>query len=469
MRRYCGCVSWRFRSPPGWPIRDPEWLPPPGWAPEPDWPPAPPGWTFWTQVPQIEQHVPQPDQQPEQQIPQPERLGQAPWTPQTMQSAQTTRPTSSGQSGVGFPAPSPDPGSGPVPWRIGSRGVVAVLVTLTVLAGIVVVPQVVSWWNGRLPEGTEELFSTDHGSISAIGVTQVAGEPVAVLQEYPATDLFVLNLETGARRTLPQSWVSAIAVTELAGAPVALTVVSEDDLVRAWDLRSGQVVQTLRGHTARINGIVAGHVNGVDVAITTSGGELPSAQLWDLETGDLLHRVSGRVDDHGVKNALALSEVDGEPVVVIGRSGGLLVYRITPELRLVHHHTLTCPDNSPLGWNPPAGGVATGELAGRPVVVGGCRSAAVWDLLTGNLIRTLDEDLGDPYATVIVEHGGTTVAMVGTFADPMLCWDLISDEVTCEIDLTARWLTVTELDGRPTVAATDLEGRLLTWPLDPTG
>ncbi|MXQ67329.1 DUF4041 domain-containing protein [Actinomadura rayongensis] len=42
-------VSWRYVSPPGWPVPPPGWTPPPGWRADPSWPAPPPDWQFWVQ------------------------------------------------------------------------------------------------------------------------------------------------------------------------------------------------------------------------------------------------------------------------------------------------------------------------------------------------------------------------------------------------------------------------------------
>lgn len=42
-----------YNPPPGWPVPDEGWQPPPGWKPDPSWPAAPADWAFW--VPAAEQ------------------------------------------------------------------------------------------------------------------------------------------------------------------------------------------------------------------------------------------------------------------------------------------------------------------------------------------------------------------------------------------------------------------------------
>ena len=60
---------------------------------------------------------------------------------------------------------------------------------------------------------------------------------------------------------------------------------SEDRTLKVWDLKSGQAVQTLEGHTGRVRA----------VAVTPEGGQAISAsedrtlKVWDLKTGKALH------------------------------------------------------------------------------------------------------------------------------------------------------------------------------------
>ncbi|WP_326551875.1 DUF4041 domain-containing protein [Micromonospora sp. NBC_01813] len=39
--------TYRFNTPPGWPVPPPQWVPPAGWKPDPTWPAAPLGWNWW--------------------------------------------------------------------------------------------------------------------------------------------------------------------------------------------------------------------------------------------------------------------------------------------------------------------------------------------------------------------------------------------------------------------------------------
>jgi hypothetical protein len=41
-----------YNPPPGWPVPDEGWQPPPGWKPDPSWPPAPADWAFWVPAPE---------------------------------------------------------------------------------------------------------------------------------------------------------------------------------------------------------------------------------------------------------------------------------------------------------------------------------------------------------------------------------------------------------------------------------
>ncbi|WP_211260784.1 DUF4041 domain-containing protein [Amycolatopsis jejuensis] len=51
--------TFRFVTPPGWPLPEPGWAPPQGWQPPRSWPPAPPDWQFW--VPDTSDEREEPD------------------------------------------------------------------------------------------------------------------------------------------------------------------------------------------------------------------------------------------------------------------------------------------------------------------------------------------------------------------------------------------------------------------------
>jgi len=41
-----------YNPPPGWPVPEEGWQPPPGWKPDPSWPAAPADWAFWVPAPE---------------------------------------------------------------------------------------------------------------------------------------------------------------------------------------------------------------------------------------------------------------------------------------------------------------------------------------------------------------------------------------------------------------------------------
>lgn len=427
-------VSWRFHPPPGWPVPDdPDWVPDRDWSPDPTWPPAPAGWEFWVR--------PAP----------PPPAGAVPVSPGPATPARPATPA--------LAAP-PRPGTR----RRRTRwGFVALAVVALVPLAIVGTPELADRLISKLPEGARVLFTTDQIPVETMAVGDLDGAPIAVFEDYTTEGLVVLDLATGKQlRTLPGSLASAIAIGEADGAAVALTAAGTT--VRVWDLASGQPRHELIGHTERISGVAIGEVAGRPIAATSSDGDR-TVRLWDLRTGSQVGPALGPLDDSGPDEALAIVPAAGGPLLVAGRRGGFDVWSLAADLSATRRGSLSCPENSAgLAATPPRA-MAAREVGSTMVVISGCLSTVLWDLDTGAHLAVLGPEQ-QPHAIAVTELDGRPVALVGTYDGPVRTWDLTTArELGQAIDIFARTLAITDIDGTAMVVASDDRRRVLTWPL----
>ena len=94
---------------------------------------------------------------------------------------------------------------------------------------------------------------------------------------------------------------------------------SSDRTVKVWDLRSGQVLRTLAGHTGGVNSVA---VSG-DGRLALSASSDRTVKVWDLETGQCLATLP--LDAPLWSLALA---PDGATVVVGDAAGGVTCLRL---------------------------------------------------------------------------------------------------------------------------------------------
>jgi WD40 repeat protein len=230
----------------------------------------------------------------------------------------------------------------------------------------------------------------------------------------------------------------------------------------SWHLRRPR--QEPADHPSPVNAIAVADLDGQPVVI--SGGDDKTVQVWDLRTGA---PVGDPFTGHTAPVwAVAVADLDGQPVAV---SGG-------------HDHTVqvwdprtSAPVGAPFtGHTDTVWAIAVGELDGQPVVISGGddHTVQVWDLRTGTPVGAPFTGHGGTVSAVAVgKLAGRPVAVSGSDDRTVRVWDLATGAPVGD-PFTRRARTVTvpvaELDGRPvavsgsadhTVQARDLATRPL--------
>ncbi|WP_126636740.1 WD40 repeat domain-containing protein [Embleya hyalina] len=271
------------------------------------------------------------------------------------------------------------------------------------------------WIRDLLPERSvgEPLVGHD-ARVAAVTTALVGGRPVVVAGTagWGAT-VRVFDLDRGRQLCRPlvgrTAWVGAARAT-VAGRPVAVT--GDSAGVRVWDPATGLPVgepltgsvwavatAELDGRPVAIVGPEAGRDGEADVAV----------RVIDLATGaELGAPLTGHA---GAVTDVATAVVHGRPVAVTGSRRAARVWDLATRE----------PIGAPLAADVSA--VATGLLAGRPIVVAGgatgettsteeCGTVRVWDLTThGPIGPRLLFPL--PVDAVAVAPGGRVVVAFG--------------------------------------------------------
>ena len=94
---------------------------------------------------------------------------------------------------------------------------------------------------------------------------------------------------------------------------------SEDNMLRVWDLESGQVLRTLQGHVDAVNCMTITP----DGSRVVSGSHDETMRLWDLESGEEVATFTG---ESGI-NGCAVAP-DGQTIVAGERSGRVHFLRL---------------------------------------------------------------------------------------------------------------------------------------------
>jgi WD40 repeat protein len=226
----------------------------------------------------------------------------------------------------------------------------------------------------------------------------------------------------------------------------------------SWHLRRPR--QEPADHPSPVNAIAVADLDGQPVVI--SGGDDKTVQVWDLRTGA---PVGDPFTGHTAPVwAVAVADLDGQPVAV---SGG-------------HDHTVqvwdprtSAPVGAPFtGHTDTVWAIAVGELDGQPVVISGGddHTVQVWDLRTGTPVGApFTGHTGPVWAIAIADLDGRPVAISGGADHTVRIWDLatrtlVGDPFTGHTGPV--WaVAVADLDGQPVVISGGADRTVQVWDL----
>lgn len=291
----------------------------------------------------------------------------------------------------------------------------------------------------------EELFTlNDHAArVLAVAVTPDGRRAVSGCDDgmLKAWDLrsgqVVLSLRAH------ESLLMAVAVTPDSRQAVSG---SHDQTLRAWNLETGEERRTLQGHAARVNAVALTP----DGRQAVSGSDDHTLRVWNLRTGRARLTLRGHGDS---VRAVAVTP-DGRQVVSASDDCMLMVWGLR------HGEAVL----SLQGHQAAVNGVAVTPDGARAISASSDRTLKVWDLPSGECMLTL-EGHGSAVRGVAVTPDGRWA--VSASADNTLkVWALGSGESALRLeghDRGVRGVAVTP-DGRQAVSASD-DGTLRVWDL----
>ncbi|GAB3430632.1 caspase family protein [Actinophytocola sediminis] len=242
----------------------------------------------------------------------------------------------------------------------------------------------------------------------------------------PEGTIDVWDVESRRRSRVIDVGSRGISAIATAGALAAVS--GRDQLVRVYDLNTGQpAAEPLRGHTNKVSALAFTSVAGRPVL--ASGGHDRAVLLWRLPDHDGGHLTEARNPRQDGENAVVVAQADGHKWTVTGRRRGELAkWHATSGFR--------SPDRLPPAYGKVTALASVRDESGEPIVVAGDE--------TGNLLawRLSGEAVGGPMsghtrtinalAAGILEDGSARRPVVISASDDggVRLWDLLGG---CEL------------------------------------
>jgi WD40 repeat protein len=164
---------------------------------------------------------------------------------------------------------------------------------------------------------------------------------------------------------------------------------SEDNTIKLWNLRTGQLLRTLTGHSEGIRSVAISP----DGKLLASGSDDKTIKLWNLDTGKLLRTLTGHSD---IVQSVTISP-DGKLLASGSNDKTVKLWNLQTGQEI---RTLT-------GFSYFVVSVAISPDG--QTLVSGADKIYLWHLPTGNLISTIPDPSGNVVASLAMTPDGETL------------------------------------------------------------
>jgi WD40 repeat protein len=250
--------------------------------------------------------------------------------------------------------------------------------------------------------------------------------------------------------TLSRPGGSLLRTIDHPGWPQVLAALSDDRLVsgatdgklRVWNLETGEILQTLEGHSGRIFGVAT-----LDTKRIVSGSDDQTLRVWDLDTGQAIKVLEGRA---GRVRAFRL--LDGHRLVTGSGDGKVRIWDMDTGqvLQVMEGHA---------SW------VNDLDVVGGDLVVAGSddHTLMVWEVGSGRLLHTFKGHSGAVLAVLVLDKQ----RIVSGSADKTLrVWDLVSGKPLRVLEGHSAWVNDIELLQEGLIVSGSGDGFLKLWSIE---
>ncbi len=183
---------------------------------------------------------------------------------------------------------------------------------------------------------------------------------------------------------------------------------SRDNTVCLWDAKTGVLLHTLTGHTKEVQSVVFSPT-GDQLA---SGSEDRTVRLWDVEIGVLLYTLTG----YGIWSTSVVYSPKGDQIAFGSEDNTVRQwdFKTGAPLRLLKGHTNYVTG---VAYSPKGDQIASGSLD---------KTVCLWDAKTGVLLRILRGHKSE-VTRVLYSPKGDHIASIGRLDNKVRLWEVKTD------------------------------------------
>lgn len=279
-------------------------------------------------------------------------------------------------------------------------------------------------------------------ALSADGTRVVSGNGDATVKLLDAASGRILRTFTGHTKK-----VTSVALSRDS---VRIASASEDRLVKVWDTATGRILHTFDGHSNEVNSVVFSP----DGARVLSGSRDNTAKLWDVASGKLLRTFTGHTV--GV-NSVAYAP-DGGRVLTGSTDGTMRLWdagtgKTLRTLNERHDFVLSVAFSAD----------------GTRIISGHSHAVRIWDATNGRRLSYLggqddERDRGFGVGAIAVSPEGTRVVS-GTRDKMLKIWDIATGHLLRTTEEQKKRIVALAFapDGKSVLSAADREPKLKLW------
>ncbi len=271
--------------------------------------------------------------------------------------------------------------------------------------------QTIKIWNLE----TGEFIDTLTGHSDRVNSVTISGDGKLLASGSSDETIKFWNLYTGELLFTFQG--HSMEVNSVAISPNGRVIASSggaDNMIKLWNLRTGELLRTLSGHLDNVNAVVFSP----DGKVLASGSSDATSKVWNVESGKLLRTLSSL--NVGV-NSVAIGP-DGQILASVSNDYTIKLRNLHTGslLRILNSHSdrgkgvpsLEMNEGLHILQNYVSRGDSVAISRDGLTLASGCEDNAIkiWNLLTGDLLSSLNGHLGTVYSVAIAPSGNILVS-----------------------------------------------------------